>query len=53
MYLLSTDAPYQTIVKTRVFLKIDLAHSPHYHVSNFTDLVDLDRNVDLSDPLPS
>jgi hypothetical protein len=53
MYLLSADAPYQTIVKIRVFLKFDLAGSPHYYVSNFTDRIDLGRNINLPDPLTS
>jgi hypothetical protein len=53
MYLLSADALYRTIVKIRVFLKSDRDRSPHYYVSNSTDLIDLGRNVALSDPLAS
>jgi hypothetical protein len=53
MTLLSSDAFYQTIVKIRVFLKSNLAHSPYEYVSNITGLINLSRNVGLSDPLTS
>jgi hypothetical protein len=53
MTLLSADAPFQTIVKIRVFEKRDRNRSPHYYLSNSTDLIDLARNVARSDPLTS